>query len=67
MRRRIAIVLLAIGTVGGYASGFASLSHCRAHRRAAWEHHMAQVCVEAARSGRAPREQPREQEVSPEP
>jgi hypothetical protein len=33
MRRRIVIALLALGTVGGYASGFASLryrSHCRA-------------------------------------
>ena len=32
MRRRIVIALLALGTVGGYASGFASLrygSHCR--------------------------------------
>ncbi len=32
MRRRILIALLALGTVGGYASGFASLkyrSHCR--------------------------------------
>jgi hypothetical protein len=27
MRRRIVIALLALGTVGGYASGFASLRH----------------------------------------
>ncbi|WP_157601340.1 hypothetical protein [Stigmatella aurantiaca] len=27
MRRRILIVLLALGTAGGYASGIASLSH----------------------------------------
>jgi hypothetical protein len=47
MRRRIAIVLLAIGTVGGFASGFASLHHCRTHRKA-WEQHVAQVCVDAA-------------------
>jgi hypothetical protein len=36
MRRRILIVLLALGTVGGYSSGVASLryrSHCR---KAAW-------------------------------
>jgi len=51
MRRRIAIVLLALGAVAGYAAGFAHLSHCRADRRAAWEHHVAKVCVEAARGG----------------
>jgi hypothetical protein len=52
MRRRIAIVLLALGTVGGYASGFASMRHCRAER-AAWERHVAKVCVDAAKN-RAP-------------
>lgn len=29
MRRRLLIVLLAMGTVGGYASGFARLAHHR--------------------------------------
>jgi hypothetical protein len=50
MRRRIAIVLLALGTVGGYASGFASLHQCHA-RRSAWERHVAQVCIDAAQAG----------------
>jgi hypothetical protein len=35
MRRRIIIGLLALGTVGGYASGFASLRY-RSHCRSAW-------------------------------
>jgi hypothetical protein len=49
-RHRLLVVLLALGTVGGYASGFASLS-CRAHaRRAAFERHVAHVCAEAAKN-----------------
>jgi hypothetical protein len=49
MRRKITIALLTLGTLGGFASGFASL-HCRAHsRRAAFERHIAAVCVQAAR------------------
>jgi hypothetical protein len=35
MRRRILIVLLALGTVGGYSSGIASLRY-RSHCRKAW-------------------------------
>jgi hypothetical protein len=35
MRRRILVVLLALGTVGGYSSGIASLRH-RSHCRKAW-------------------------------
>jgi hypothetical protein len=36
MRRRILITLLALGTVGGYASGFASLKYRSSHCRRAW-------------------------------
>jgi hypothetical protein len=32
MRRRLLIVLLALGTVGGYTSGFASVARYRHHR-----------------------------------
>ncbi|MCP3140478.1 hypothetical protein [Pyxidicoccus xibeiensis] len=32
MRRRLLIVLLALGTFGGYASGFASLARHHRHR-----------------------------------
>ena len=58
MKRRIAImprhkkilcVLLAIGTVGGYAVGFRSLACHRWQRQQAFERHVAQICVDAAR------------------
>lgn len=48
-RRKIAIALLALGTVAGYASGFASLRHCNSSRRARFEQHVAKVCVDAAK------------------
>jgi len=49
VNRRILIAVLALGTVGGYSLGFASL-RCHNHaRRAAFEQHVAQVCVDAAR------------------
>ena len=52
MRRRLIIALLALGTIGGYGMGFASM-RCRAqHRRAAFERHVAEVCVDAARGER---------------
>jgi hypothetical protein len=50
MKRRILVVLLALGTIGGYASGFASLSRHHEGRRAAFERHVAQICVDAARN-----------------
>ncbi len=49
MRRKALIALLALGTVGGYASGFASMRWCHNQRRDAFEQHVAQVCVDAAR------------------
>ena len=56
MKRRILIAVLALGTVGGYASGF---HHLRCHgrdRQASFERHVAKVCVDAARgSGNAAR------------
>ncbi len=55
MRRRILMILLALGTVGGYSAGFAHMHCAGAARRAAFEHHVARVCVDAARgAGRAP-------------
>lgn len=49
LKRRIIMGLLALGTVGGFAAGFASMG-CRAHaRREAWERHVADVCVGAAK------------------
>jgi len=52
MRRRLLIAILAFGTVGGYAMGFASM-HCHSRaRRAHFEEHIAKVCVNAARGER---------------
>jgi hypothetical protein len=49
MKRKILIGLLALGTVGGYASGFASM-RCKArHGRAAFEERVAETCVRAAK------------------
>lgn len=47
-RHKILLVLLALGTVGGYASALAGGS-CRMERRAAFERHVASVCLDAAR------------------
>src|SRR5690349_1258307 len=52
MRRKALIVLLALGTVGGFGSGIASMrgwKACQNQRRAAFEEHVAKVCVDAAR------------------
>lgn len=49
MKRPLLIALLTLGTVGGFAHGFASLRHHHHHRRAHFERHVAQVCVDAAR------------------
>lgn len=51
MKRKLLIALLAFGTVAGFGSGIASMAcwHHRAEaRRAAFERHVADVCVEAA-------------------
>lgn len=59
MRRNVKILVLGLGVVLGYGSGFAGLCAHR-HRREAFERHVARVCVEAARNpntapGSAPR------------
>ena len=51
MRRPILVVLLSIGTLGGFASGLASL-HRMHEGRESWERHVAQICVDAARGRR---------------
>lgn len=51
MRRKAWIALLLLGTLGGFAAGFAHL-RCNAHhgwaRRAQFERHVADLCTEAA-------------------
>lgn len=52
MKRKLVMVVLALGTVGGYGWGLASMGCHRHHaqsRREAFERHVAKVCVEAAR------------------
>lgn len=55
MKRKLLIALFAFGTIGGFGSGIASLAHCHHHaaeRRAAFERHVADVCVRAAERAR---------------
>ena len=48
MKRRLLIGLLAVGTLAGFGSGFFHMG-ARAHaRRAAFEAHVADLCVESA-------------------
>lgn len=49
MKRKLLIGLFAFGTVAGYGSSFACFKHRHEHRRAHFEQHVAQVCLEAAR------------------
>jgi hypothetical protein len=56
MRYRMRIALLALGTLAGFGSGFASLACHRHQRREAFERHVARVCTDAAMEAqRAPR------------
>lgn len=47
MKRKILIAVLALGTVGGFAHGFASL-HRGCHERDRMAEHLSRVCVDAA-------------------
>ncbi len=49
MRQRFLMGLLAFGALGGYLGGFMSLARHSHGRREAYERHMAQVCIDAAR------------------
>jgi len=48
MKRKLLIAMFSVGTVAGFGSGFAHMRHHH-HRRAHFERHLADVCVEAAR------------------
>jgi hypothetical protein len=52
MKRRFLIVLLTLGTIGGFGSGIASMRCHGESRRAAFERHVAKVCVDAARKSK---------------
>ncbi len=49
MKRRILMAILAAGAIGGFASEFHGACHRHHDRRAAFERHVADVCVQAAR------------------
>lgn len=48
MRHTFLTVLLTVGLLGGLAAGFTGCCHHRHHDRAAFEAHIADVCVQAA-------------------
>lgn len=50
LKQKIIMGLLALGTLGGFAAGFASLSCHAKQRRERWKDEVAQTCVKAARS-----------------
>jgi hypothetical protein len=49
MKRKALIVLLALGTVGGFASGVASMACRHRHRTAYFEHKVTKICTDAVR------------------
>lgn len=53
MRRPFLMALLALGTVAGFGSGFASLHGHSCHRQS-FEQHVADVCTDAARRAQHP-------------
>jgi hypothetical protein len=63
MRRKILIAVLALGTIGGFAAGFARLGRCHHdghgygwhHRQRDFERRVADVCVDAALRAQAAR------------
>lgn len=52
-KRKIIMGLLALGTVGGFAAGFKSMSCHAKNRRQHWEERAAEVCVKAAKKAEA--------------
>ena len=53
MKRKMLMVLLAFGTIGGFTAGIASVAcrahHGRAHWEHRWKHEVTKVCSEAMR------------------
>ncbi len=54
MRRPVLIVLLGVGALFGFVSGAHQLAWHRWAQRAAFERHVAEICVDAAKSGQLP-------------
>jgi hypothetical protein len=45
--RKLLVAALLLGTIGGFTSGFCSVRRHHNARRAAFERHVADVCLEA--------------------
>jgi len=54
MRRPFLLLLLGLGAVVGFSSGVSELRWRHWARRAAFERHVAEICVDAARTGQIP-------------
>jgi hypothetical protein len=54
MRRLLLVFLLGLGALVGFGSGIHELRWHRWAQRAAFERHVAEICVDAARSGQVP-------------
>ena len=66
IQRAFLVVLFSVGTVGGFAHGFASLGRCAARheaQREAFEQHVAEVCTRSAE--RVLRERGAEHDAAP--
>ena len=51
IKRRILMALFAVGALAGFGSGFHSLRARAWQRHAAFEEHVAKLCVDAAKHG----------------
>ncbi len=67
MKRKLLIVALAMGTVGGFASGLASLRCHRHHRYAHFKKEVTEICAEAVRQAEAPSRDAAIPNIGPQP
>lgn len=67
MKRKLLIVALAMGTVGGFASGLASLRCHRHHRYAHFKKEVTEICAEAVRQAQTPPSEVAIPNVGPQP
>ena len=55
-KRKLLIALLAVGAIGGFASGFACLGgSCHYRHRSALDEHVTQVCADAIKQAQSSR------------
>ncbi len=52
MKRKLLIVALALGTVGGFSAGFASLACRHRHHRHSLEQKVTDICTTAVKNAR---------------